>query len=76
MISLIGLYSLEIREKVLGPDNLDVASSLDRLAENYRIDGAINPCHWGCRQGTGADAQGPFRGKKSGIADGDFGKGV
>ena len=24
------------------------------LAEAYRIDGAINPCHWGCRQGTGA----------------------
>lgn len=24
------------------------------LAESYQIDGAINPCHWGCRQGTGA----------------------
>jgi benzoyl-CoA reductase/2-hydroxyglutaryl-CoA dehydratase subunit BcrC/BadD/HgdB len=23
------------------------------LAQKYRIDGAINPCHWGCRQGTG-----------------------
>ena len=24
------------------------------LAQDYQIDGAINPCHWGCRQGTGA----------------------
>lgn len=24
------------------------------LAGAYGIDGAINPCHWGCRQGTGA----------------------
>ena len=24
------------------------------LARDYQIDGAINPCHWGCRQGTGA----------------------
>jgi benzoyl-CoA reductase/2-hydroxyglutaryl-CoA dehydratase subunit BcrC/BadD/HgdB len=23
------------------------------LARAYQIDGAINPCHWGCRQGTG-----------------------
>jgi len=28
--------------------------ALQRLAREYRIDGAINPCHWGCRQGTGA----------------------
>ena len=27
---------------------------LQKLAREYRIDGAINPCHWGCRQGTGA----------------------
>lgn len=26
---------------------------LQGLAGAYRIDGAINPCHWGCRQGTG-----------------------
>jgi len=24
------------------------------LARDYRLDGASNPCHWGCRQGTGA----------------------
>jgi benzoyl-CoA reductase/2-hydroxyglutaryl-CoA dehydratase subunit BcrC/BadD/HgdB len=27
---------------------------LKKLARNYKLDGAINPCHWGCRQGTGA----------------------
>jgi hypothetical protein len=26
---------------------------LQRLARHYRVDGAINPCHWGCRQGAG-----------------------
>ncbi len=28
--------------------------NLGRLARDYKVDGAINPCHWGCRQGTGA----------------------
>ena len=27
--------------------------NLQRLARLYRVDGAVNPCHWGCRQGTG-----------------------
>lgn len=27
---------------------------LQELAQRYRVDGAINPCHFGCRQGTGA----------------------
>lgn len=27
---------------------------LKKLAKSYRVDGAMNPCHWGCRQGTGA----------------------
>lgn len=27
---------------------------LKELAREYRIHGAINPCNWGCRQGTGA----------------------
>jgi benzoyl-CoA reductase/2-hydroxyglutaryl-CoA dehydratase subunit BcrC/BadD/HgdB len=26
---------------------------LRKMAADYRLDGAINPCHWGCRQGTG-----------------------
>jgi len=24
------------------------------LSQVYKVDGAVNPCHWGCRQGTGA----------------------
>lgn len=27
--------------------------NMQDLARAYQIDGAINPCHWGCRQGTG-----------------------
>jgi benzoyl-CoA reductase/2-hydroxyglutaryl-CoA dehydratase subunit BcrC/BadD/HgdB len=27
---------------------------LKKLAVDYRIDGAVNPCNWGCRQGAGA----------------------
>ena len=27
---------------------------LQRLARDHAVDGAVNPCHWGCRQGTGA----------------------
>jgi len=27
---------------------------LKKLARQYRVHGAINPCNWGCRQGTGA----------------------
>jgi benzoyl-CoA reductase/2-hydroxyglutaryl-CoA dehydratase subunit BcrC/BadD/HgdB len=30
------------------------ALRLVHLARTYRVDGAINPCNWGCRQGTGA----------------------
>lgn len=27
---------------------------LQQQAREYRLDGALQPCHWGCRQGTGA----------------------
>ncbi|MCP4138071.1 MAG: 2-hydroxyacyl-CoA dehydratase [bacterium] len=27
---------------------------LKEMARNYKVDGAINPCNWGCRQGAGA----------------------
>ena len=27
---------------------------LRKLVKAYKLDGAINPCNWGCRQGTGA----------------------
>ena len=28
-------------------------SHLKKMAKDHKVDGAINPCHWGCRQGTG-----------------------
>ncbi len=28
--------------------------NIQKFVQAYKIDGAINPCHWGCRQGTGA----------------------
>ncbi len=27
---------------------------LQKLARHYKVHGAVNPCNWGCRQGTGA----------------------
>ncbi|RME30363.1 MAG: 2-hydroxyacyl-CoA dehydratase [Deltaproteobacteria bacterium] len=30
------------------------ARTLVELAKLYRVQGAINPCHWGCRQGSGS----------------------
>ncbi|MBI4618983.1 MAG: 2-hydroxyacyl-CoA dehydratase [Desulfobacterales bacterium] len=38
-----------------------------KLAEAYKIDGAINPCHWGCRQGTGARGLIDSRMKEIGV---------
>ncbi len=35
-------------------DTSERISQMQNLARDYQIDGAINPCHWGCRQGTGA----------------------
>ena len=35
-----------------GPSERRVAR-LRQLAQEYRVDGVIHPCHWGCRQGTG-----------------------
>ncbi len=32
----------------------DRIKHLRKLARAYQLDGAINPCNWGCRQGTGA----------------------
>ena len=45
------------RRMLHNPLNGEVARrivNLQRLAREYRVDGAIHPCHWGCRQGTGA----------------------
>ncbi|MBW1946268.1 MAG: 2-hydroxyacyl-CoA dehydratase, partial [Deltaproteobacteria bacterium] len=38
-------YSMDTSERI---------RHMQALAGDYQIDGAINPCHWGCRQGTGA----------------------
>jgi len=37
-------YSLGTSERI---------AHMQLLAREYKLDGAINPCHWGCRQGTG-----------------------
>jgi benzoyl-CoA reductase/2-hydroxyglutaryl-CoA dehydratase subunit BcrC/BadD/HgdB len=39
------------------PLNGEITRRLDHvrhLSTAYKVDGAVNPCHWGCRQGTGA----------------------
>jgi benzoyl-CoA reductase/2-hydroxyglutaryl-CoA dehydratase subunit BcrC/BadD/HgdB len=38
-------YSMSISERI---------KHIQKIAKEYDIDGAVNPCHWGCRQGTGA----------------------
>jgi len=44
-------------KRIMGiPYCLDAPARIDhirKMAEEYQIQGAINPCHWGCRQGTG-----------------------
>jgi benzoyl-CoA reductase/2-hydroxyglutaryl-CoA dehydratase subunit BcrC/BadD/HgdB len=47
-----GLASRIIRIPLNGTAKRRTAH-LQQLAKDYRIDGAVNPCHWGCRQGTG-----------------------
>jgi len=50
-------YSGLARRTIAFPFNGKAANRLKRiteLARAYRVDGAINPCHWGCRQGTGS----------------------
>lgn len=50
-------YEGMARRSISIPFNGDVTRRIDhlqQLARRYRIDGAINPCNWGCRQGTGA----------------------
>jgi benzoyl-CoA reductase/2-hydroxyglutaryl-CoA dehydratase subunit BcrC/BadD/HgdB len=50
-------YTGMARRAIAKPLNGNIQSRihhLQKLARNYKLDGAINPCHWGCRQGTGA----------------------
>lgn len=37
-------YSLGVPDRI---------AHMQKMAQEYKIQGAINPCHWGCRQGTG-----------------------
>jgi benzoyl-CoA reductase/2-hydroxyglutaryl-CoA dehydratase subunit BcrC/BadD/HgdB len=47
-----GLARRALSVPLTGPAATRVRN-LQRLARAYRVDGAINPCHWGCRQGSG-----------------------
>ena len=47
-----GLARRALSIPLTGPASQRIAN-LQRLASLYSIDGAINPCQWGCRQGTG-----------------------
>ena len=50
-------YTGMARRAIAKPLNVNMQRRvyhLQKLARDYQLDGAINPCHWGCRQGTGA----------------------
>ena len=50
-------YTGIARRAISIPFNGEASRRIDhlkKLAMEYKIDGAINPCNWGCRQGTGA----------------------
>jgi benzoyl-CoA reductase/2-hydroxyglutaryl-CoA dehydratase subunit BcrC/BadD/HgdB len=50
-------YTGMARRAISIPLNGDIQGRikhLQKLAGAYKLDGAINPCNWGCRQGTGA----------------------
>lgn len=48
-----GLAARVLSNPLVGPVQRRI-EHLIGLARSNRIDGMINPCHWGCRQGTGA----------------------
>lgn len=55
-IDLDDPYSGMARRTIGLPLNGPASARINRmlqLAREYRVDGVINPCHWGCRQGTG-----------------------
>lgn len=47
-----GLARRALSTPFLGPIERRI-ERLQNLARTYRVDGAIHPCHWGCRQSTG-----------------------
>lgn len=48
-----GLAERVLRNPLVGPVNNRI-EHLIHMAEKNQIDGMINPCHWGCRQGSGS----------------------
>jgi benzoyl-CoA reductase/2-hydroxyglutaryl-CoA dehydratase subunit BcrC/BadD/HgdB len=50
---LPGMARRLLSTTLVGPVSRRI-ENLRRLARLYAVDGAINPCHFGCRQGTGA----------------------
>jgi benzoyl-CoA reductase/2-hydroxyglutaryl-CoA dehydratase subunit BcrC/BadD/HgdB len=61
-----GLAMRVLRNPLVGPVQRRI-EHLIGLARSNRIDGMINPCHWGCRQGTGARGLIEEGMKRSGI---------
>ncbi|MEW6078659.1 MAG: 2-hydroxyacyl-CoA dehydratase family protein [Thermodesulfobacteriota bacterium] len=56
-IDLDDIYGGLARRSISIPFNGTIekrVSHLRKLAKAYQVDGAVNPCNWGCRQGTGA----------------------
>jgi len=52
----VGLARRTLANPLTGPIENRIRN-LQRLAREYNVDGAVNPCHWGCRQGTGGRGQ-------------------
>ena len=56
-IDLDNIHESLARRSISIPFNGSVqnrVAHLKKLAVEYKVHGAINPCNWGCRQGTGA----------------------
>lgn len=50
---LVALARRQVDHPLVGPAERRL-ETLVKLARDYRVDGAINPAHWGCRQSSGA----------------------
>lgn len=50
---LMALARRQVSHPLVGPAERRL-ETLVELARDYRVDGAINPAHWGCRQSSGA----------------------
>jgi len=49
---LMALARRQVNHPLVGPAERRL-ETLVELARDYRVDGAINPAHWGCRQSSG-----------------------